>query len=239
MIYVGLDLGQRNDYTAIAQLERSIGKDPQMPGRGVPVFTVTTLDRVRLESYEKVCADVATLMGSERLRPIRVIRGGRYVWVPQSVLVVDATGVGAAIMDILGARGLQPHAISITGGINASRPDYFDHRVPKRDLVVAIQLLLENRQLKVAADLPHAETLKQELRNFRYKLSDITGNDTYGAGRDGEHDDLVLAVAVAAWFAKNEPVGATMSNYIRDPEPEAEWHPDSIYHPDHPRNPYR
>jgi hypothetical protein len=46
-----------------------------------------------------------------------------------------------------------------------------------------------------------AEILVRELLNFRVKISDL-GHDTYNAWRESEHDDLVLAVAIAAWVAE-------------------------------------
>lgn len=30
-----------------------------------------------------------------------------------------------------------------------------------------------------------------------------TGHDSYEAWRDGDHDDLVLSLAMACWFAEN------------------------------------
>lgn len=38
--------------------------------------------------------------------------------------------------------------------------------------------------------------------SFQVKITDA-GNDTYGAWRDGTHDDLVLAVALACWAARH------------------------------------
>jgi hypothetical protein len=77
-------------------------------------------------------------------------------------------------------------------------------RVPKRDLVSVIQVGLQNKILKIASQLPDAETLIRELQNFTVKITDAA-NDTYGAWREGTHDDLVLAVALAVWKA-NQPV---------------------------------
>jgi hypothetical protein len=73
--------------------------------------------------------------------------------------------------------------------------------VPKRDLIAAPQVLLQSRALKIAAELPEAETLVAELQNFRYEIT-RSGNDTYAAWREGDHDDLVLAVALAVWALK-------------------------------------
>jgi hypothetical protein len=64
-----------------------------------------------------------------------------------------------------------------------------------------LQVLLESGQLKIAYTLEHAETLKRELLNFRVKVNVSSGHDSYDAWREGDHDDLVLAAALAAWKA--------------------------------------
>ena len=70
--------------------------------------------------------------------------------------------------------------------------------MPKRDLVEAAQVALQNRRLEISAGLPHTGVLLEELRNFRGSVSEA-GNDRYEA-RDREHDDLVLALSMAVWF---------------------------------------
>ena len=42
--------------------------------------------------------------------------------------------------------------------------------------------------------------LVEELMAFQVKVN-AQAHDTYGAWREGAHDDLVLAVAVATWLA--------------------------------------
>jgi len=59
---------------------------------------------------------------------------------------------------------------------------------------------LQNGCLRVAFGLPEAETLKRELLNFRVKVDPKTAHDSYEHWRESEHDDLVLAVSMAAWF---------------------------------------
>jgi hypothetical protein len=58
---------------------------------------------------------------------------------------------------------------------------------------------MQSRQLKIAQDMPLADTLKKELLNFKVKINIATGHDSYEAWREGDHDDLVLAVAMACW----------------------------------------
>jgi hypothetical protein len=99
---------------------------------------------------------------------------------------------------------LSSYAVTITGGDTVSRKGK-DLRIPKRDLVTIVAVLLETRRLKVPKALPLARTLFDELHNFKVKVSPL-GHDSYGAGgewREGQHDDLVLAVALAAWIGEH------------------------------------
>ena len=58
---------------------------------------------------------------------------------------------------------------------------------------------MQNSQLKIAEGLKLRETLERELQNFKVKINIATGHDSYEAWREGDHDDLVLAVAMACW----------------------------------------
>jgi hypothetical protein len=71
--------------------------------------------------------------------------------------------------------------------------------IPKRDLIGALAVGFESKRLRIAAGLHHADTLEREAAAFTMKLS-ASGHDTYNA-REGEHDDLLLAVALPVWHA--------------------------------------
>ena len=60
------------------------------------------------------------------------------------------------------------------------------------------------------------DTLIQELSNFKVKIT-TKGNDTYEAWREGQHDDLVLSVALACWYGEN-----TQDSFYIEYEPEIE-----------------
>jgi hypothetical protein len=47
--------------------------------------------------------------------------------------------------------------------------------------------------------------LVQELLTFRVRIDSATGRDSYAAWRESAHDDLVLALAVAVWWAERVP----------------------------------
>ena len=70
--------------------------------------------------------------------------------------------------------------------------------MPKRDLIVGLQVLLQNGELQIAAGLEHGAALVKEMAEMRVKVT-AEGNEQFGAWREGEHDDLVFAVALACW----------------------------------------
>ena len=116
-------------------------------------------------------------------------------------LIVDATGVERPVVDLLSALGLRPRAVTITAG-DAETRDGAAWRVPKRDLVIGLQVLLQAKLLKVAEALPDWPICARELVAFNVKIDPLTAHDSYGYAREGIHDDLVLAVALACWAAR-------------------------------------
>jgi hypothetical protein len=178
--HVGLDLGQANDYTAVAVVE--------VVGERDDPLHVRHLERFRHTLYPDVADRVEVLMDSPELKG-------------KAELVIDATGVGPAVTDIFTKRGRSFKAVKIHGGDAESREGN-TYRVPKRNLVSALQAALQTGTLKIASSLELAEVLRQELLKFRIKINLSTGHDSYEHWREGDHDDLVLAAAMAVWSAR-------------------------------------
>jgi hypothetical protein len=175
--HVGLDLGQASDYTAIAVVEEA-GDD----------LYVRHLERFRHTLYPDVAHRVEALLDSPQLKG-------------NADLVIDATGVGPAVTDIFSKRGRSFKAVKIHGGDTETREEG-TYRVPKRNLVSALQAAMQTGTLKIASSLELAELLREELLNFRIKINIATGHDSYENWREGDHDDLVLAAAMAVWSAR-------------------------------------
>src|SRR5215469_2356128 len=113
-------------------------------------------------------------------------------------LAIDFTGVGRPVADMFFAAGLSPTLVLITGGATET----FDGGVigvPKLVLISRLQALLHQQRLKIHRDLAEAAELVRELQDFRVEFT-AAGSITFGA-RVGRHDDLVLALAIAAWRA--------------------------------------
>lgn len=114
-------------------------------------------------------------------------------------LVVDQTGVGRPVVDMLRRARLNPVPVTITAGDGESQTAEGEYRVSKLRLVSRLQAALHAGELRIAKDLPEARTLVSELQDFRGIFAE-TGYARFGA-REGAHDDLVLAVAIGAWWA--------------------------------------
>jgi hypothetical protein len=174
---LGLDLGQAQDYSALVIVEQ----DEQR-------FNVPHIQRWPLgTSYPQIVADVTAMM----LRPE----------LAECALVVDATGVGRPVVELFVAGECHPHGVMITGGSHATRdPDTGYWHVPKKELVSTVQVALQSSLLQIARALPEAATLTEELLSFQVKIT-AAANEQYGEWRSGKHDDLVLALALALWYA--------------------------------------
>jgi hypothetical protein len=200
--FTGLDLGQARDFTALAVLERTTVPDPQAPGRMVGHYAVRHLERFPLgTAYTAVCTRVASLFAGPPLA--------------DSTLVVDQTGVGRPVIDLLRRTKIQARLrpVTITAGHRASLADGGGWLVPKKELVSTLQVLLAAQRLKVAPTLADAPTLVRELLQFQVKVT-RAAHETFGSWRDGQHDDLVLAVAVAAWQAERCPSRASFAPHV-------------------------
>lgn len=207
---IGVDLGQARDFTAITVLERSFvdsGRKLEIempyshPPRYEPIYehhyAARHLERLPLgTSYPAQVARTRALVNQVKERSESA-----------PFLVVDQTGVGRPVVDMLKAADLNPVSVTITGGDTVSR-EYMNFRVPKRDLVSTAQVLLQSERLKIARGLPEAQTLIDELLAFKVSIS-LKGHDSYGNDqgqwRENPHDDLVLALALACWYGETQP----------------------------------
>jgi hypothetical protein len=88
--------------------------------------------------------------------------------------------------------------MTITGGDKDNRVAG-GYRVPKRDLVAALEGPSHKGSLKVAVGLELWPALQEELMNFRRRVNLKTAHDSYEHWRDSGYDDLVLATALACW----------------------------------------
>ncbi len=196
---IGVDLGQAADYTAVAIAERTRVPTGDVSRAGRPKkeahYAVRHLHRFRLgTAYPAIVDQLAELAANPALEP-------------EPILIVDTTGVGAPVFDLLyeRAQASPVFGITITGGDQVAS-DSTHYRVPKRDLVSSLNVLLQTKRLRFASAMPEAQILRHELQQFRVRIT-ATAHDTYGVWREGAHDDLVLAVAMTCWYGEHGYTG--------------------------------
>jgi hypothetical protein len=136
------------------------------------------------------------------------------------ILVVDGTGVGRAVVDLFRLAGLQVSVfqpISITAGDTVTREEGY-LKVPKKDLVGAVEVVMGSDRLKIAKALKLARVLEGELRNFKMKVNLQTGKESFEAWRNKDTDDLTLAMALAVWFGERMSWGMPLPS-VSGPAP--------------------
>jgi hypothetical protein len=210
---IGLDLGQTNDFSALCVVER--------PARGAPgakavprAYALRHLVRYPLgTAYTEIVPQVVQVATTPPLRG--------------SPLVVDQTGVGRALVDMLkrSYAGGRVIPVTVTAGHATTASDDGFH-VPKKELVTRLQLLLQGGRLKIARDLPFADILLTELQNFRVKIT-AAANEVFGAFGSGQHDDLVFSVMLACWWAERGGGAIRRGDFIVPEVDERAWTPRS------------
>jgi hypothetical protein len=198
---LGLDLGQASDYTALVIVEQLQHTHHH------PDYHVRHIERYPLGTpYPSMVNRICTTYGHPQLR-----------W-SQRVLVIDATGCGRPVADML--KPCHPITVSIHGGDTVHHTGRH-YRVPKRDLISCAQVLFQQRRLQLAEALPLTPVLEQELLNFRMRIDPLTAHDSYSAWREGQHDDLVLALSLAVWWGEKGPKKGRVA--ILDPPQLPRW----------------
>jgi hypothetical protein len=210
--YVGLDLGQIQEYTALVVLDRPLVKPGTPPQLRRPAYTLRHMQRFPLGTpYPEVVSTVVALLQTRRLN--------------HSFLTIDQTGVGQAVVKMLkdslhGNVNCHIAPVTITGGDRVMTGGGQGMQVPKKELVGVVQVLLQSRRLHIAKSLPDAAMLVRELETFKARIT-VGSTETFEAWRERDHDDLVLALALAAWWGESglppvhEPPPPRRTSWIR------------------------
>ena len=211
LFIISVDLGKVNDYTAITITERIMWREKskyvnriwnarnENPRNFKREFHLRHIERLPLgTSYPDIVERIREIYNSPQLAD------------KNKAIVIDITGVGQPVWDMLIAAKIMPliNGIYLTGGINSTHEIQvggMKFTVPKRDLISGLQVAFQNGELQIAAGLPDREILVKELINFKVKIN-INGHDQYEADREGENDDLVLSACMGYWVGMNRVI---------------------------------
>jgi len=182
---IGVDLGQCTDHSAV-------------------VVGYPRRDTMRVRFIEQLQLGMKYELQSRRIAEI--YQSAEKDSGKRPFLIVDGTGVGRAVVELMRQENLHPDAIvTVTGGNNTTKTGPEWH-VPKKELVYPLITGIQNGTVTFIKELPYKDTLIHELETFRLKVKISTGNETFEAWREGDHDDLVFACAlcVYAWSTRVE-----------------------------------
>jgi hypothetical protein len=178
-IFMGVDLGQRENHSAIVVLERfetMPDYTDRLRGKGAFLrYVVRQAERIDLGTpYSDVVGRIKEM--------VTMLEGQRYA------VVVDESGVGVPVVEML--RKTIPRssilAYTITTGAHATRDT-----VPRAELVTRMVLMAEQGELEIAWGCRHGDELLKELAHLQ-----LSGKSKEAG------DDLALALALACWKAK-------------------------------------
>jgi hypothetical protein len=205
MFVAGLDLGQLTDFTVLSAVER------MEQAKAPPRYVLRGMERYPLgQPYTVTAGRVA-----ERLNALP-LQG--------CTLVIDAGGPGRPVFDIFAREEMCARLVpvTITGGrtVNASHTGI---TVPKGHLVSTLVALFQEGRLTFAR-VEGLGTLIAELKAFRVKQT-ASGHERFEALTDRDHDDTVVSLALACWWAEKggqfepppvvEPVRESLEDRLR------------------------
>lgn len=119
--------------------------------------------------------------------------------------VMDGTGIGEAVRDMLIDKGLSPMAIYYTGGtqmhvakdpLNGAIKGW---NVPKQDLIHSAQILVQQHRVKVLPTCRRRDEMVAQLKGFKGRINE-QGKLSADAMTDELHDDMVNHLLMASWY---------------------------------------
>jgi hypothetical protein len=183
-------------------------KTLETPDRVIHFYNIELIEKYQGLGYEEQADRLATIMQNPKLRM-------------NTDLIVDGTGVGEAAVELIRKRGLYPIPIIFSGGEthkqhyaefgkvfsdssgSLSGAKVIDNiSVPKKDLVDAGKVMLEQGRLRVAPGR-WEDDFKMQLSKFKGKINENTRRTKYEAETEQDHDDLVVCFLMGSWWIFN------------------------------------
>ena len=188
--WVGADLGQANDYSAVCVI-----KDQALPvfdGNGIVVGsrerTVVYADKFKGVSYVEV---VDHLIKVRNASPF----GGR------SELVIDGTSIGRVVSDMLWEQGVDHNAVQMTGGQDWRRSGRYVN-ASKTLMIENLAVMFAAGELKFAHDLLLRKEIEEDLASFATQTT-AAGNQIITQSRNASgHGDLGIGLIVAGFASQ-------------------------------------
>lgn len=198
LYFIGVDVGQVQDYTAIAVVEA-------LPVKGEDL-------RLRCHYLQTMPLGLQFRDIARRLSEIEAklkARGEAAV-----TILVDATGPGQPVPELI--RGLVKCDVISCRFTSGAEPAYEGSywKLPKPAVVTRLKIFLQEKRLELPGktkDQTQARVINEmllELQNFQYNQPEEGARAETFEAKVGSHDDMVTALGLAVWGAKRADPGA-------------------------------
>lgn len=231
---LSLDCGKQHDYSVLGGIECTQRiYDPNLGDEGearlrrylkrhpvkiTNLFSVRGLKRFDLGTdYDEVTDHVVRQYNNVEL-------------MGEVTVLVDAGGVGLAVMDMLRAKGVPPLGIMLKGSGEATVTENIYH-VSKEEVVLALVVAFQTGRIDIIQELldtPEGKQLVRELEGFQLKPPTRTGHRAMEAGKEAIHDDIAMMLAQAVWFGGKTQFQTLAEGPLEEPEREQE---EDAYNP--------
>ena len=237
-----VDVAKKKDFFAIVVFEanpRVVAGSPLLgnPDRTVMKYDIVYIEKARELRYPQMIE--------------RIVRITNYAQIKNDYdLLIDGTGVGDPIIDYVRDAGLFPIPIIFTGGIKVSEVyeemgkvfanttdrlqaarTLKEIHVPKKDLVSAGQVLMQQGRIFTAQGINYRSDIEEQLMGFIGKVNEDTKKRKgYEAETEELHDDLVVCYLMGAWWVLT---GTTLEGFKEKIIPqhggESPWEPSEYF----------
>jgi len=197
---LGFDPAQIRDFAGLSAVEVTSDK-------GGLIFRLHGMERRQRLSYPDLVSWVTSALKIPELNRDTT---------SSPELVLDATGVGVAVKDLLLKTGVKPIAVTTTPGNTVTKIDGSNFHVGKAVLVGKFLAAFDAGRFQVNPNLPIYPQFERELLAFKAEIS-ARGNAVFEAV-EGEHDDLISACYLCVWWAEARPKPQHFSFYVLRPD---------------------
>jgi hypothetical protein len=185
---ISLDPAQLRDWSALAVVDMQYRPDVRRFG-----YSLVAMARKQGLPYDQIVNWVS-----------RIYHKPEFNKDQPPELVVDSTGVGVAVVDMLHTKGLRLNAVTITAGESFSQQGSVFH-VGKARLIGTFLGAFDGGKVQVNPNMPIWPQLEKEMLSYRAEIS-AQGRAKFEA-EEGEHDDMIFALAQAIWFGEEAKRG--------------------------------
>ncbi len=188
-VQVGVDIGQRQDPSAIVVVElqrRDYTRNRRGRVEGGEIhYMARHVERLPLGTPYPVVVNRLAEINEKLIEQEQYPR----FW-------CDATGVGQPVVELLDAAELSVTPVYLTGSDRAVEEGR-ELRLGKALMVSRLQVLLQCERIHLP-QTAEAKALIDELLNYEIRVTD-NAHAQFGAFRTGQHDDLATALGLACW----------------------------------------